>query len=60
MCLVRSHNKLTVLLETRQAARPHIVKAAKAANTDDIRVLGDGRRQAARLLSRHAEVLLHD
>ena len=60
MRLMRSHNKLPVLLKTRQAARPHIVKAAKAANTDDIRVLGDGRRQAARLLSRHAEVLLHD
>jgi len=60
MRLMRSHNKLTVLLKTRHAVRPHIVKAAKAANTDDISVLGDGRHQAARLLSRHAEVLLHD
>lgn len=60
MGLMRSHNKLTVLLKTRHAARRNVLKAAKAANTDDIRVLGDGRHQAARLLSRHAEVLLHD
>lgn len=59
MQLMRSHNKLTVLLKTRQAARPLKVKAATAANTN-ICALGDGRRQAARLLSRHAEVLLHD
>ena len=57
---MRSHNKLPVLLKTRQVAHPHIVKAAKAANTNNISVLGGGRRQAARLLSRHAEVLLHD
>ena len=60
MRLMRSHNKLTVLLKSLNAVSPNIVKAAKAANTDDIRVLGDGRHQAARLLSRHAEVLLHD
>ena len=57
---MRLQNSLSVLLKTQQVARPHIVKAAKAANTDDIRILGDGRHQAARLLSRHAEVLLHD
>jgi len=60
MRLMRSHNKLTVLLKSLNAVSPNIVKAAKAANTDDIRILGDGRHQAARLLSRHAEVLLHD
>ena len=57
---MRLQNSLLVLLKTQQVARPHIVKAAKAANTRNICVLGDGRRQAARLLSRHAEVLLHD
>ena len=57
---IRSQNKLPVLLKTRQIARPHTVRAAKAANTNNIHVLGDGRRQAARLLSRHAEVLLQD
>ncbi len=57
---MRSQNRLSVLLKTQQVARPQIVNAAKAANTNNISVLGGGRRQAARLLSRHAEVLLHD
>jgi hypothetical protein len=36
------------------------MKATKVTNTHEMRILGDERRQAARLLSRHADVLLHD
>ena len=41
MCL---QERLTVWPKTWKIRCPHIVNAAKAANTDEIRILGDGRR----------------